>query len=134
MNRTLVVLAIALAGFSTACKSKIGDDCSVSTDCSPNGGRVCDTASPGGYCTIAPCDPNGCPESALCVEWRYEQTRTSETWCMQHCGNTGDCDRGGYRCLHPDDPLLIAGDGESLARVTDFDERNDDGFCVYVGD
>lgn len=133
MTRSTFALAIALVGLSAGCKAKLGDSCSVSTDCAVNGGRVCDTASPGGYCTIKPCDPNGCPESALCVEWRYEENRTSETWCMKACSNNGDCDRNGYQCVHEGDPELITPEGESLARVSDFDGRANSGFCVYVG-
>lgn len=129
-----LVVASLLALLAVACKPKIGDDCGNSIDCSPNGGRICDTASPGGYCTIAPCDPNGCPESALCVEWRYEENRTSATWCMQQCSKDHDCDRGGYRCVAQDDPRLVTESGESLARITDFDGRSDKKFCVYVGE
>lgn len=132
MPRASLVVVALCAFFGVACKAKIGDSCSTSTDCAINGGRVCDTASPGGYCTIKPCDPNGCPESALCVEWRYTENRTSETWCMQQCSNSGDCDRSGYVCVHQDDPELVDAEGEPLARITDFDGRSDKGFCVYV--
>ncbi len=132
MTRTLIALALALLG--AACTPEIGDSCKSSVDCSPNGGRVCDIASPGGYCSIRGCDPNGCPDRALCVEWRYEEPRTSETWCMKRCSSTSDCDRSGYRCLREGDPALTNAQGEDLATVTDFDGRSDDGFCVYVGD
>lgn len=127
-------VALALLVVASACQPAIGDDCNSSVDCAPNGGRICDLASPGGYCTIQGCDPNGCPESALCVEWLYEQNRTSTTYCMEKCSNSSDCDRNGYRCVREGDPELISAEGESLARVTDFDGRADNGFCAYVAD
>ena len=34
----------------------MGDSCQTSTDCDPNGNRVCDLSQPGGYCTILGCD------------------------------------------------------------------------------
>jgi hypothetical protein len=76
------------------CKPHIGDGCTSSTDCSVNGTRICDTAQPGGYCTIRGCDPDGCPEGAVCVEWRYDPIRTAATWCMKRCGSEGSCRRG----------------------------------------
>lgn len=44
--------ALGLAG----CGHKVGDSCKTNVDCSPLGDRFCDTASPGGYCTIEGCD------------------------------------------------------------------------------
>lgn len=134
MNRVPFVLALALVGvFGVACKPQIGDECKTSIDCSTTGSRVCDTASPGGYCSIRGCDPNGCPDDAVCVEWRYTASRTSETWCMRKCGRTSDCDRGGYACFHEGDASLVDEDGQPLARVTDFDARATAGFCAYAG-
>jgi len=125
--------AVALILLASACQPEIGDNCKSSVDCAPNGGRICDPASPGGYCTIQGCDPNGCPEGALCVEWLYEANRTTTTYCMKRCSNSGDCDRSGYRCVHEGDEELLSSDGEPLARVTDFDSRASKGFCAYVG-
>jgi hypothetical protein len=59
------VIALIAAG----CGSEIGDECVVSSDCSPNGDRFCDTASSGGYCTVQGCDFNTCPEEAVCVRF-----------------------------------------------------------------
>jgi len=57
--------AAALAG----CSKEIGDGCTFSTDCSPNGDRICDSSSIGGYCTIAGCDYSTCPGEAACVQF-----------------------------------------------------------------
>ena len=59
------VAALAAAG----CGDEIGDECAISTDCSPSGERQCDTSSKGGYCTIQGCDFSTCPEEAACVRF-----------------------------------------------------------------
>lgn len=63
-----------LASFAVllgACGKEIGDSCTLSTDCSPNGDRICDPdpSSPGGYCTILGCDYNTCPDEAACIRF-----------------------------------------------------------------
>ena len=63
--RSLVVIAILAAG----CGKEIGDDCVVSSDCSPNGDRFCDQSSRGGYCTVLGCDFNTCPDESVCVRF-----------------------------------------------------------------
>ncbi|MDZ4696085.1 MAG: hypothetical protein SGI86_13130 [Deltaproteobacteria bacterium] len=64
--RPLMLLSlVALA--TAACGTKIGDGCTVNIDCSINGDRVCDTAQPGGYCTVDACDENSCPDDGVCV-------------------------------------------------------------------
>lgn len=77
MAHRLVVLSLlvvslgALAGLG-ACGKEIGDACSFSTDCDPNGGRGCIDPSPAGgdgYCTIAGCDYSTCPDEATCVQF-----------------------------------------------------------------
>lgn len=129
-----ILVALALLALATACQPEIGDDCSSSIDCAPNGGRICDLASPGGYCTIQGCDPNGCPDRAVCVEWQYTTNRTSTTYCMARCSSTKDCDRGaGYACVRADDGRLVDEAGEPLARITDYDSRANGKFCAYVG-
>lgn len=60
-----MLLALVAAG----CGKEIGDDCVVSSDCSPNGDRVCDISSPAGYCTIQGCDFDTCPEESVCVRF-----------------------------------------------------------------
>ena len=64
--RFAVVVTLFVVG---ACGSEIGDECVVSSDCSPNGDRLCDTSSRGGYCTIQGCDFNTCPGEATCVRF-----------------------------------------------------------------
>lgn len=54
---------------TAACGEEIGDSCTVSSDCSPQGDRICDVASPGGYCTVFGCDVDTCPDEAVCVRF-----------------------------------------------------------------
>ena len=65
MRSVLVVVAL----LATACGKEIGDDCVISSDCDPSGERLCDTTSPGGYCTVQGCDFNTCPDEAVCVRF-----------------------------------------------------------------
>src|SRR5436190_23330379 len=67
---------LALAGAGDA---EIGDDCSLSSDCSPQGDRICDVSSPGGYCTIIGCDFDTCPGEAVCV--RFFSVQDSDRAC-----------------------------------------------------
>jgi hypothetical protein len=97
-------LALSLSAM-TACTPEIGDDCSTSTDCSINGDRLCDTTQTGGYCTVFNCEPNGCPDDALCVAFEetscsgaVQTSRFRRTFCMASCESDGDC-RSGYRCV-----------------------------------
>jgi hypothetical protein len=55
--------------FFAGCGKEIGDDCILNQDCSPDGDRVCDTASTDGYCTIQGCDHDSCPEEAVCIRF-----------------------------------------------------------------
>ncbi len=62
---------VALALFATlalaagGCASRIGDDCTTNTDCSPDGDRICDTSVEGsGYCTVEGCDTGTCTGEA----------------------------------------------------------------------
>jgi hypothetical protein len=101
---------VLLLGLVAGCAPKIGDHCSVSTDCSANGDRLCDTTQPGGYCTVFNCEPNSCPNEAVCVAFNEkscpdrggqataQSIRFQRTFCMVTCGGDGDC-RGGYTCL-----------------------------------
>jgi hypothetical protein len=63
-----LLFAIVLCAVA-ACGHKIGDSCSVSSDCASDGSRVCDTFSPGGSCTIKGCDFGTCPDEAVCVRF-----------------------------------------------------------------
>lgn len=60
------VAAVSLLG---ACGDKIGDACQVSSECSSQGDRLCDTTSPDGYCTVVGCDFGTCPDEAVCVRF-----------------------------------------------------------------
>ena len=64
-----LVVAVLAALLAVGCSKEIGDECVVSSDCSPNGDRFCDISSRGGYCTIQGCDFNTCPEEATCVRF-----------------------------------------------------------------
>ena len=126
----ILASALTIALVSTACAPEIGRGCSVSTDCSVNNDRACDTAQPGGYCTILGCDPDSCPDGAICVEWRFEPSRTAATYCMKRCGSCRDQ----YECIGEDDPRLIE-DGQPIARITDLsNSRRDARFCAAVRD
>jgi hypothetical protein len=96
------------------CAPKIGDSCTQSTDCSPQGNRACDTSQIGGYCTIFGCATNSCPDMASCVVFRvsvpgcqyndYEApARTGRSLCMLGCKSDSDC-RDGYVCRDPRGP------------------------------
>ncbi len=78
------VLLVALAGLAAAgalvgCGKQIGDACTLATDCSPNGDRICQCSnctgddptgdSSNGYCTIMGCDFGTCPDEAVCVSF-----------------------------------------------------------------
>lgn len=52
------------------CGKEIGDECVISSDCSPNGDRLClDPSVNGGYCTVQGCDYGTCPDEAVCVRF-----------------------------------------------------------------
>jgi hypothetical protein len=104
--RLLALLVLSLAG----CTPSIGDSCVLSTDCSIRGDRLCDTAQPGGYCTIFNCNTNTCPDNSACILFHSnvqgcpyddrEPSRTGRTFCMAQCRSNSDC-RDGYVCSDP---------------------------------
>lgn len=69
--RYVFVIALLAAG----CSKEIGDECSTSSDCDPNGERFCDLSSPSGYCTVQGCDADPetgddtCPDESVCVRF-----------------------------------------------------------------
>jgi len=71
MRPALVVFALAAATLvgTAGCGSEIGDSCVISSDCDPNGTRICDISSDNGYCTIYGCDYGTCPNEAVCVRF-----------------------------------------------------------------
>lgn len=111
MPRVLLVgLMILASGWALGCTPSIGDKCVLSTDCSIRGDRLCDTAQPGGYCTIFNCRPNLCPDQAACVMFNAavqgcgyddrQKSRTARLFCMAQCHSDSDC-RDGYICADP---------------------------------
>ena len=110
VNRWLLLLSSAALLCSIACKPEIGDECTLSTDCSATGERLCDTTQPGGYCTIFNCEPGSCPEEAICVGFNSAPSSNPEcadalgssrfyrAFCMFRCDGDDDC-RDGYDCI-----------------------------------
>ena len=130
-----------IALVAMGCSKEIGDECVVSSDCSPNGDRFCDTSSRDGYCTIQGCDRTTCPDEAVCVRFftgnftnrpcdptvMFDPAcsldelcslsgscvpRSSEVrFCMRKCDDDSDC-RDGYECRNID--LMVAHGGEPV--------------------
>jgi hypothetical protein len=124
---SLALFAAALGAITLAagCGKEIGDACTFSSDCSPNGDRLCDPdpASPEGYCTVQGCDYSTCPDESACIRFftgnftniACQSTdecsldelcsvaghcvpRSSEVrYCMKTCESDGDC-RDHYEC------------------------------------
>jgi len=75
----LLLFAVVLGGVLGACGKEIGDACTIASDCSPNGDRICldpeDQTHPEipnlwkGYCTIQGCDYSTCPDEAACIRF-----------------------------------------------------------------
>jgi len=66
---SLIALLLLLCG-GAACGKEIGDSCIISSDCSPNGDRLClEPQDKGGYCTVQGCDVDTCPDEAVCVRF-----------------------------------------------------------------
>jgi len=126
---SIAITALSLVALMAGCEPEIGDDCDTSTDCSVSGDRICDVASPGGYCTVADCEQDTCPEGAVCVEFRFEPKRLASSWCLAACGDDSDC-RSAYSCLHASE-IVDRGTGEPIART--LDESGDSArFCAAV--
>lgn len=109
--------ALAIAAFVLAgCTPGIGDRCTLSTDCSVQGNRLCDTSQPNGYCTLTPCTANSCPDNAACVEigasvpgCAYDDyaapSRVGTSMCLKTCNSDSDCRQSdGYSCASPSGP------------------------------
>ena len=68
--RSVLIAVVAIAGVgSVGCGKEIGDSCTLSQDCSPDGDRICDSFQPEGYCTIQGCDFDTCPGEAVCIKF-----------------------------------------------------------------
>ena len=126
----LAALAIAAAGTALGCTPSIGDRCNISTDCSIQGNRLCDTSQPAGYCTIGHCTAGSCPDNATCVQFGaslpgcpYDDytapERGGRSLCMKTCSKDSDCRQGdGYACVAPSKVLgAVILEGNQSARV-----------------
>lgn len=125
--RALIALVFAglLASFVVGCAPRVGDGCATATNCSINGDRSCDTASTGGACTIFDCQPDQCPDDAVCARFLPSMPRRSVVACMRRCSSDGDCRSGdGYRCIDP-----TTYEGGDFAQVID-QMRPNARFCV----
>jgi hypothetical protein len=102
-----------LSPLSLSCTPVIGDKCTVSTDCSVRGDRLCDTSQPGGYCTQLTCRAGQCADEASCVLFSSALpgcgfddrsgsfgSRVARSFCMAKCAGNSDC-RAGYVCADP---------------------------------
>jgi len=69
LSSPIAILTLVAAGALAGCGAEIGDSCDLSTDCSPDGDRVCDLADPEGYCTVVGCAHDTCPDEAVCVRF-----------------------------------------------------------------
>src|SRR5437870_9271437 len=113
MRSPVGIAALLIA--ATGCIHRIGDPCKQNVDCSTLGDRFCDTAAPGGYCTVEGCDvttdPSGnltdtCPPEAVCIRFftliekkpcdpaveldpnrRPEHACAADERCLCDCGN-----------------------------------------------
>jgi hypothetical protein len=113
MRPLAFILAAAVAALALGCQPDIGDACTLPSDCSASGDRICDTTfSSQGYCTIFNCEPGGCPEEAVCVAYKgvvssvdgcrstQEGQRLERTFCMKACDSRDDCrTEDGFTCV-----------------------------------
>lgn len=120
MRARLRPVLLVLAVLSAACGMKIGDSCSIASDCSSNNSRVCDTFSRGGYCTIQGCDFNTCPNEAVCV--RFFPTIVGRSPCtdQSQCSSDESCTSAGL-CIPADSACNSQSDCAS------------DEFCTVAG-
>lgn len=87
------LMLMVLAAFGGGCAATVGDGCTSNRECAT--AQECDTASPGGYCTILTCRANSCPSEAWCASFSLaDRTRS---FCLRKCQDNGDC-RDGYKC------------------------------------
>lgn len=97
-----LALALALGVALTGCGDKIGDACTYNVDCSALGDRLCDLASPGGYCTIENCTRESCPDESVCVAFYPVEFLTTpcdpdtEDLTTDACTNDETCTRSGF--------------------------------------
>ena len=155
MRLSLVVVAAAVALSAAGCGSQIGDACVVSSDCDPNGNRLCiDSDQHGGYCTIQGCDYDTCPTEAVCVRFYtgsfqnepctnqsqcsldelctlpgFCAPRSAEIrYCMLKCSSDSDC-RDGYEC-RTFEKMISDGGEPVLSPGTPVDAKHATKFCA----
>ena len=95
---TALLLALVLGA---GCGKSIGDACGTNVDCSITGERFCDTAPPGGYCTVEGCDVDTCPSESVCV--RFFTPIMSES-CQFDPGNARANCQVDERCVCDESP------------------------------
>ena len=131
LPRLAWVFPLATLLLGAGCAPKIGKSCTLSTDCSQLGDRLCDTTQPQGYCTIFNCEPDTCPE-AVCIGFdsqidpacggtqASQASRFERTFCMKGCNDDSDC-RDGYQCK---DPKALS------ATIVDLTLPSTSGICI----
>jgi hypothetical protein len=138
-NASLLAGAFAFASLACleGCTPAIGDRCALSTDCSIQGSRICDTSQPNGYCTVFSCSANSCPDNSACIEFGasvpgcpYDDygapSRVARSMCMRTCVNDSDCRRGeGYVCADPEP--------EQTPWIIVLDPKKPHGVCTFGG-
>jgi hypothetical protein len=127
LARGLLTAALALG-----CTPQIGDKCTVSTNCSTTGDRLCDVTQPDGYCTKFNCEPGSCPEDSVCVNFgttlsiiddyagscspSQGNSPYKRSFCMANCSSDSDC-RSGYACLAAEQMNAVLAEHNSSQRV-----------------
>ena len=147
-----LALGLLTAVTALGCKPQIGDKCTVSTNCSTTGDRLCDVTQPDGYCTKFNCEPGSCPEDSVCVNFgttlsivdAYKGSCTpsqtnspyKRSFCMANCSSNGDC-RPGYECLLAEELNAVLAEyssGQRVCGVRPKDEpstsENSDEVCI----
>ena len=141
-ERLSLWLGVAALALATGCSPKIGDKCTVSTDCSATGDRICDITQPFGYCTVFNCEPDSCPDGAACINFGTtlsigdpgfpgdaNHPSTVATACMSSQGNSpyersfclavcesdSDC-RPEYACIEPESIGGVKSDYDTARR------------------
>lgn len=140
-------LGLLTAALALGCTPQIGDKCTVSTNCSTTGDRLCDITQPDGYCTKFNCEPGSCPEDSVCVNFgttlspvegcapSQGNSPYKRSFCMANCSSNGDC-RSGYECLDPKDDLHAvlaehsSGQKVCAVRPKEYDSSNSNQVCT----
>lgn len=152
LMRFLILATLLVAG----CGKEIGDACVVSSDCSPNGDRMCDISQREGYCTVMGCDYATCPEESACIRFftgsfanktcenspdecsfdelcdlnkRCVPQSAEVRYCMRTCESNDDC-RDGYECR--DIALMKAHGGEPVLEPGRAVDDSSPSFCAIA--